>query len=229
MPTYTHVALDRLLEPGSRHTLQKPPPAPVKMDRAPTPIPSPRKPILRRQMAPALYATPETTPVPPDSPSSPSSYPPASPYIINHKRRGPRLLKSQSLGNDDGGSHLSEIATRAHSGTFVPVLEEEEAHTSDEKLFEEMADVLQTEQIDGEKDEIEGISKEFEGDGMDTVRNEEKKVEKDEFLDLQESMSIASEDGNVIERSWKPSTPIGEFYDAFEGMMCFCLVFQNIF
>lgn len=207
MPTYTHVALDRLLEPGSRHTLQKPPPAPIKLDRAPTPVPSPRKLIPRRKMAPALYATPENTPVPPDSPSSPSSYPPASPYIINHKRRGPRLLKSQSLGNDDGGSHLSEIATQ----TVVPSLEEEEAHTSDEKLVEEMADVLRTEQINGEE-EREGTSKEFEVSVTETMRNEEK----DEFLDLQESMSIASEDGYAIERSCKPITPIGEFYDAFE-------------
>jgi hypothetical protein len=228
MPTYTHVAIDRLLEPGSRHTLQKPPPAPVKLDRAPTPIPSPRKPILRRQMAPALYATPETTAVPPDSPSSPSSYPPASPYIINHKRRGPRLLKSQSLGTDDGGSHLSHIATQAQSQTFVHV--PEEAQTSDEKLCEEISDVLQTELIDGEMDEIEEINKKFEDGGTDTVRHEEKKVEKDEFLDLQESMSTASEDGYAIERSWKPSTPIGEFYDAFEGIdVLLFSIFRNDF
>lgn len=43
------------------------------------------------QISPALYATPESTPLP----DSPSSFPP-SPYIINHKRRGPRLMKSFS-------------------------------------------------------------------------------------------------------------------------------------
>lgn len=43
------------------------------------------------QISPALYATPASTPLP----DSPSSFPP-SPYIINHKRRGPRLMKSFS-------------------------------------------------------------------------------------------------------------------------------------
>ncbi|KAG9139630.1 hypothetical protein Leryth_018261 [Lithospermum erythrorhizon] len=43
------------------------------------------------RISPALYATPKSTPIP----DSPSSFPP-SPYIINHKRRGPRLLKSYS-------------------------------------------------------------------------------------------------------------------------------------
>ncbi|KAJ3705475.1 hypothetical protein LUZ61_009180 [Rhynchospora tenuis] len=218
MPTYTSVALDRLLAPGSRNTSQKPPPAPVRLDRAPTPIPSPRKPIPRRQMTPSLCTTPETTPMQPDSPSSPSSYPPSSPYIINHKRRGPRLMKSQSLGSDDGGSKLSEIVTRSQSQTVVPVLGEEEAQTSGEKLVEEMADILQSEQIEEEVDAIEENSKEFEFmvSGMETVRDEEKRVEKDEFLDLQESLSTISEDGFSTERSYKPSTPMGEFYDAFE-------------
>ncbi|KAF7135346.1 hypothetical protein RHSIM_Rhsim08G0119500 [Rhododendron simsii] len=43
------------------------------------------------RIKPALYATPKSTPLP----DSPSSFPP-SPYIVDHKWRGPRLLKSYS-------------------------------------------------------------------------------------------------------------------------------------
>ncbi|GAA0187526.1 hypothetical protein LIER_34814 [Lithospermum erythrorhizon] len=50
------------------------------------------------RISPALYATPKSTPIP----DSPSSFPP-SPYVINHKRRGPRLLKSYS--EDDVGTN----------------------------------------------------------------------------------------------------------------------------
>ncbi|KAL4577648.1 hypothetical protein LXL04_013759 [Taraxacum kok-saghyz] len=46
------------------------------------------------QISPALYATPELTPLP-EVPNSPSTFTP-SPYIVNHKGRGPRLLKSFS-------------------------------------------------------------------------------------------------------------------------------------
>lgn len=46
------------------------------------------------QISPALYATPDPTPLP-LIPDSPSSFTP-SPYIVNHKGRGPRLLKTFS-------------------------------------------------------------------------------------------------------------------------------------
>ncbi|KAE8703817.1 GTPase Era [Hibiscus syriacus] len=100
MPTFTAIALDRLLEPGASKSVDK---------SGPTMKPSlPNSNLERRNSAsvterkvnrpqissPALYATPEATPLP----DSPSSFPP-SPYIINHKRRGPRLLKSFSENN----------------------------------------------------------------------------------------------------------------------------------
>lgn len=113
MPTFTAIALDRLIEPREskfvdmpvpnlKHVKSKPvPPHPnSKLEgRNSTSVVTERK-VNRPQIKPALYATPETTPLP-DS-DSPSSFPP-SPYIVNHKRRGPRLVKSFSV--DDVAGH----------------------------------------------------------------------------------------------------------------------------
>ncbi|KAH0467776.1 hypothetical protein IEQ34_002809 [Dendrobium chrysotoxum] len=82
MPTLTASTLDRLLEPASRNP-NIPKHAPVKLE----PTMSNSRPLFA---SPALYATPTVTPLP--FPDSPSSFPP-SPYIVNHKRRGPRLQK----------------------------------------------------------------------------------------------------------------------------------------
>lgn len=108
MPTFTALALDRLIEPRDSKSVDMPVPnskPPLKSKSGPNPNSKlqrrnsasavadrkiERK-FNRPQITPALYATPETTPLP----DSPSSFPP-SPYIINHKRRGPRLLKSFS-------------------------------------------------------------------------------------------------------------------------------------
>ncbi|XP_022775331.1 uncharacterized protein LOC111317195 [Durio zibethinus] len=107
MPTFTAIALDRLLEPGASKSVDKSGPILNPPIPNPKPIPSPNskmesrngtsvteRKVNRPQISPALYATPEATPLP----DSPSSFPP-SPYIINHKRRGPRLLKSFSEVN----------------------------------------------------------------------------------------------------------------------------------
>ncbi|KAK8653028.1 hypothetical protein V6N13_127049 [Hibiscus sabdariffa] len=103
MATFTAIALDRLLEHGASRPIEnsssplKPPihPKPStnsKMERSSSA--SVIRKVNRPPMSPSLYATPEVTPLP-DSP--PSFYP--SPYIINHKRRGPRLSKSFSEEN----------------------------------------------------------------------------------------------------------------------------------
>lgn len=111
MPTFTAIALDRFLEPGASKSVDKTGPnlKPPIPNPKPVAIPNPGSNLERRnrnstsvterkvnrpQISPALYATPEATPLP----DSPSSFPP-SPYIINHKRRGPRLLKSSSEDN----------------------------------------------------------------------------------------------------------------------------------
>ncbi|EOX91033.1 Uncharacterized protein TCM_000342 [Theobroma cacao] len=105
MPTFSAIALDRFLEPGTSKSVDKsgpnlkppiPTPKPItnsKLERRNSTSVTERK-VNRPQISPALYATPEATPLP----DSPSSFPP-SPYIINHKRRGPRLLKSFSEDN----------------------------------------------------------------------------------------------------------------------------------
>ncbi|KAE8685982.1 GTPase Era [Hibiscus syriacus] len=106
MPTFSAIALDRLLEPGTSESVDKSgpnmkPPLPKpklvtnsKLERRNSASVTERKINHPQISSPGLYATPETTPLP----DSPSSFPP-SPYIINHKRRGPRLLKSFSENN----------------------------------------------------------------------------------------------------------------------------------
>ncbi|KAL3728459.1 hypothetical protein ACJRO7_033100 [Eucalyptus globulus] len=114
MPTFTSIALDRLLEPGafkpideaadtSRPAPNAKPPKPnivleSKLARCNS-APAIERNIQLPRLVPSLYATPEVTPLP----DSPSSLPSSSPYIINHKRRGPRLQKSFSL--DSASSH----------------------------------------------------------------------------------------------------------------------------
>ena len=106
MPTFSAIALDRMIEPGastsaettvpstnSQYYYSKPPIS--KVDKAKS-LNERRRTFTRPKMSPALYATPDAIPLP-NSPSS-SSFPP-SPYIINHKSRGPRLLKSSSEAN----------------------------------------------------------------------------------------------------------------------------------
>lgn len=59
----------------------------------PTPLTIDRK-YHWSQISPTLYATPQPAPLP----TSPTSFSP-SPYVINHKRRGPSLLRSSSQCN----------------------------------------------------------------------------------------------------------------------------------
>ncbi|CAL1394695.1 unnamed protein product [Linum trigynum] len=107
MPAFSAITLDRLLEPGASQSLDKSIPPSGYLVPKPKP-PPPRSTLQRRnstsitersphrpQLTPSLYTTPEATPIPPGSPTSYAS----SPYIINHKRRGPRLAKSTSVDN----------------------------------------------------------------------------------------------------------------------------------
>ncbi|KAJ3670189.1 hypothetical protein LUZ60_010513 [Juncus effusus] len=215
MPTFSY----------QKPTSQKPPPGPV-------------KPIMRRHVSPALYATPEPTPLPPVSPSSPSSFPPASPYLINHKRRGPRLLKSQSLDMNGGAQLAEKSLSRAQSQPVLPVSEKNNGEFEKVGGFDCEKDEMErrvngfdcdkdemersVNGFDCEKDEMERINgfqgeKGEEGKEKEMERSEAKSVEREDFFEFNESMSATSEDGNNgIERPWKPSTPVGEFYDAFE-------------
>ncbi|KAJ3692505.1 hypothetical protein LUZ60_012855 [Juncus effusus] len=158
MPTFSPIAFDRLLEPGSRNSKQ---------------------PMRCRQVSPALYATPKATQLPHDSPSSPSSFSPVSPYIINHKRRG---------------ASLSEIKTSENNNNEINV---------DINGGAELAERIEETEEEGEEKE------EFEGElEVENSNNLERESETD-FFEFNDSMSNVSE-------SFKPGTPNGEFYDAFE-------------
>ncbi|GAV87753.1 hypothetical protein CFOL_v3_31179 [Cephalotus follicularis] len=163
MPTFGAIALDRLLEPGASKSVDKTvpssrpvpnskPPSNSNLSRRNSTSVTDRK-VNRPQISPALYTTPEVTPLP----DSPSSFPP-SPYIINHKRRGPRL--SKSFSEDDVSSRRKAIDVEKVNGstkiaetkvfestenvpvTFtipVPIEEEDENRVHDSPLTKEDA------------------------------------------------------------------------------------------
>ncbi|KAJ6811199.1 uncharacterized protein M6B38_154275 [Iris pallida] len=204
MPHFTAIALDRLLEPGSRNP--KPPPVPVRLGRELSY--SEKKSIPPRPphaVSPTLYATPEATPLP----DSPSSFPP-SPYIVNHKRRGPRLLKSLSQTNvvnnsDSGLSALDqkvEVPSPKHVQLEVVLNGNGNGNGNHVNNDPENALVV----VEEENDKSPAL--EIERDDLEY------------FCDLMDSMSTASntevDDITGGERLWKPTTPGAEYYDAFE-------------
>ncbi|GLU13759.1 hypothetical protein SLE2022_303730 [Rubroshorea leprosula] len=161
MPTFTAIALDRLFEPGASKSVDKSgskakPPAPIstsKLEGRNGSSVAERK-VSRPQITPALYATPESTPLP----DSPSSFSP-SPYIVNHKRRGPRLQKSFSAqdvssqqkdlpeenvnGNvKQGDSNMCADSSKGDSVTFnipTPIEKEHDNGIHDSPIKEEDA------------------------------------------------------------------------------------------
>jgi hypothetical protein len=239
MPTFTAIAFDRLIEPGgSRAGHQKSAsasvPAPKKLERRTSEPPTARKRVPPRpQLKPSLYATPEVTPLP-DSPlqDSPSSFPP-SPYIINHKRRGPRLLKSFSEANvqakqeidDDGNVNgkSSDSVVSSSAGdlqvTYVnpePVKEEQDSGVEDNKL---------SSSNDGDVGHREnGSSIDHNGMHLEkvVVLNSERDGDIEDFFDPNDSMSFTSytdgEDNTGTDRTAKYSTA-AEFFDAWEGKL----------
>ena len=94
MPTFSAISLDRMLEPGAASTSAEAVPSRRSYYAKPPISKQEKGKETRPRMSPALYATPDAIPLP----NSPSSFLP-SPYIINHKSRGPHLLKSSSEAN----------------------------------------------------------------------------------------------------------------------------------
>ncbi|XP_057798257.1 uncharacterized protein LOC131014340 [Salvia miltiorrhiza] len=99
MPTYTAIALENLLEPRVRDSLKKPEPE----------GPNPENGRSRHlYISPALYATPEQSPIPEYSSHDPPS---PSPYVANHKRRGGghvRIPEMRRGGDETEGSSVEE-------------------------------------------------------------------------------------------------------------------------
>lgn len=239
MPTFTAIALDRFLEPGASKAVAK---------RASVPIPKPGSGTSARleermrgsdgpkrdanannsstaqkkchfaQISPALYATPEATPLP----DSPSSFPP-SPYIINHKRRGPRLLKSFSQDSVPSGS------PQQGSGEVENVVENEK----EKEVCDSATNVAvpATFTISSPSEEEERVDIPVAGGtaalgAEDLVRfagayPERDLAESSSYYDPQESLSYASytdgEDNAGAERSHYNAT-VPEFYDACEDI-----------
>ncbi|XP_057530087.1 uncharacterized protein LOC130808650 [Amaranthus tricolor] len=156
----------------------------------------------RVHIHPALYTTPEPTPIP-DSPTS--SFPPSSPYLINHKRRGPRLLKSLSDQN--------VAAAVAESDGHKRSLSEE--NVAGER-GEEVVDMKSNDEVLRNEIEIEEAGV-VNGEGM------RENGESEDFYDPQESLSFSSavdseEFGGDKSASGKANTPMGEFFDAWEEL-----------
>lgn len=224
MPTFTAIALDRLLEPGASKSINKstpdsrPPhvkPPNSKLEKVNGKSTRERK-VPRPQISPALYATPKATPLP----DSPSSFPP-SPYIVNHKRRGPRLLKSLSVDDvserkktlkeekangktEDTEARAADL-TKSNSAVF-PVAETiMEEHVNGNGVQSISVDGVHDDHVELAKGQMEvecgnrgpessNLSNDFMKES--TVKlvpvNSDKEVESEDFYDPQESMSLTS-------------------------------------
>ncbi|XP_054825152.1 uncharacterized protein LOC129322792 [Prosopis cineraria] len=240
MPTFTAIAFDRLIEPRASKSVDKSAPSsmPVpnsKLERRSSAPPATIKKASRPPLKPALYATPEVTPVP----DSPSSFPP-SPYVVNHKRRGPRLLKSFSEANvlqqkiaddekDDGLQKTSDTVVVSSAGdlqvTFShpePVKEERTNGFHDSAPRSIIIGDLCTGYR--EAGSSSNTSRSLKESNMSKVvaNNSERDAEGEDFFDPQDSMSYTSntdgEDNTGAEHSVKTPTPQGEFFDAWEEL-----------
>ncbi|KAL2924934.1 Glycine--tRNA ligase beta subunit [Bienertia sinuspersici] len=148
----------------------------------------------RAQITPSLYATPEPTPIP-DSPTS--SFPPSSPFLINHKRRGPRLLKSVSDQNV-----AASVASPLHSRSFS-----EESVLIEQEVDEKLA------VVNGSNDDVSAVEGELEEglvNGESPMRENVKRIH--ELLGTTDTEDYGGE------RSAKMYTPMGEFFDAWEEL-----------
>jgi len=176
-----------------------------------------------------LYATPESTPLP-DSPTS--LLPPLSPYVINHKRRGPRLFKSLS-DKHVIERKVDEVDARLYNNHFRRLSEERENALREQHKERSNNEALLNANNDSSMGS-DGLKEESGNDsGGDKVGgNAELKIltgqgfnrddgEAEDFYDPQEGMSYMSytdgEDYGAGDQSARMYTPLADFYDAWEG------------
>ncbi|PKA63889.1 hypothetical protein AXF42_Ash004899 [Apostasia shenzhenica] len=169
--------------------------------------------------SPALYATPAATPLP----DSPSSFP-FSPYLINHKRRGPRLLKSLSqpapLAYTERKPETVDVSGESEAMNGIRVgevngrIDVEVDGNQGKKMVNGSHEEKKTGKnvsgnVDDETDLLKQSPVETEGDG-----------EAEDFFDFLDSMSSASnaegDESYGPERVSKLETSIGDYYDAYE-------------
>ncbi|KAD7479248.1 hypothetical protein E3N88_02384 [Mikania micrantha] len=157
------------------------------------------------QISPALYATPEPTPLP----DSPSSFAP-SPYIVNHKRRGPRLSKFLS----EDGAALRQAVADEKASDGVRSLEAEDTESSrvvngTENVHEPVEDAHSKCVISG------NIGNDI------TSNNALAQDNLDDFFDPQDSLSVSSStdhDSSALVCSVNLNSSVSEFYDAWEEL-----------
>ncbi|XP_014505815.1 uncharacterized protein LOC106765641 [Vigna radiata var. radiata] len=232
MPTFTAIAFDRLIEPGASKPSYKsapvPMPVPKKHQRRSSEPAVTKKPAPRPQLKPALYATPEVTPLP----DAPSSFPP-SPYIVNHKRRGPRLMKSSSEANvqakqkdlDDAtanGKSNDSVVACSDGDLQVTTSANPEPVTAKEVLVNGVHDTGLSSNNNGDlghrqrESESSGV---LNGSRMDKVvaSNLERAGDCEDFFDPHDSMSIKScTDGE--DTGMEQAMKRAEFFDAWEEL-----------
>ncbi|RYQ80062.1 hypothetical protein Ahy_Scaffold1g106724 isoform B [Arachis hypogaea] len=209
MPTFSAIALDRLLEPGGSRPVDRSAsnsmPLPNSQKGRNASAPPKKKKATRPPLKPALYATPEVTPLP----DAPSSFPP-SPYIINHKRRGPRLLKSTSEASilaEQNVLHDCEKPNGKSSDTVVvsSAGDLQVPYKNPEAVKKELGDSVYHFEFDSSNNGDFGTG--HRESGSSSITNE--------------SMSFASitdvEDNAGADLSMKYSSP-GEFFDAWEEL-----------
>lgn len=265
MPTFTSVALDRLIEPGTVKTM-----AAVKTSSDPrlgrkssTPntrsdkgtygsdyklemsvsLPnsmSHRKNVTSpamidreyhwTQISPALYATPEPTPLP----DSPTSFIP-SPYVVNHKRRGPRLLKSFSQDDvaihnqvlnekkvDENGISVEKVvspAARNESSTDAQIEESQKSDVAPSVHGSITDSVSNGELCVNDSADAPAVQN---GTLELVTSNMPRNTDTDDFFEPQESLSVMSnadtESSYGVEQSANVSAPPVEFYDAWDEL-----------
>ncbi|XAR73847.1 hypothetical protein NMG60_11007953 [Bertholletia excelsa] len=248
MPTFTAIALDRLIEPGASKSMTTtakidPDSEIEKRNNTPTPrtergIDIPNSKLDRRNSAPktatidkkhhwapvtpALYATPASTPFP----DAPTSFP-ISPYIIEHKRRGPRLMKSYSEDNVTA-SVPEEVKIQENAKS---VDKEAVDLPKDVSFNVTVSSPVEVMQVIGTGDGALGSpSNSLAANNCSALHNDPMKPaalnsedsELEDFLEPQDMVSVRSnnegESGSELERSLQLSTPMPEFYDAWEEL-----------
>ncbi|OWM74634.1 uncharacterized protein LOC116211627 [Punica granatum] len=256
MPHFTAIALDRLIDSGASKSADKSGHGSMTVPRHPLSPKSGSSPKLGRrnstnstqrnsmastqrrvprpQMTPALYATPETTPLP----DSPSSFPP-SPYIINHKRRGPRLGKNPpeadaSSCEKSTGKAETSLGARETSSLVVahaeavpvsplssPVKDSHaigayERHSGSTSNGEAVKSNL------GQNEKFNGGSIGENNYAMPVTLTPSKEGDSEDFYDPQDTMSYTSstdvDDSGTPDRASKMASAGGEFYDAWEEL-----------
>ncbi|KAG6729700.1 hypothetical protein I3842_01G043300 [Carya illinoinensis] len=244
MPTFTAITLDRFLEPGASKSVDRPIPnskppnsRPIpssNLERRNSPSATERR-VKRPQIRPALYATPKATPLP----DSPTSFTP-SPYIINHKRRGPRLMKSFSENNvslhqkpdekvnENAGNVETEVVHSADdvSVTFTIPGANQEDHVNggcDSHVGNHCSEFrCSNGELVSSHLELGNSSKSDGVTGEDNLLKLERDGESENFFDPNESLSVTSntdgEDNSGVDQPLTLTTQMGEFFDAWEEL-----------